>query len=284
MSKSDPRLTPARPDLAASHLRGKYHAERYVDGELRQVRVGHCNLHSDPRHDEGLDTQLHFGQVFRVFDEQEGWAWGQAELDGYVGYVPSSALSTSIAGATHRVSTLRTLVYPGPSMKLIPTETLSLNAEVVVSGEKGGFAETQVGFVPTRHLRPKDHLAQDVVDTAVQFLGVPYLWGGRTSLGIDCSGLIQEAFLSAGEIVARDTDLQEKSIGERINPDNSLMGLERGDLVFWDRHVGIMKDAKTLVHANAFHMSVEAEPVSHAVERIMSAEGPVTSIRRWKPD
>lgn len=281
MDKLDRRLTPARPDVAASDLRGVVKAERYSDGVLKQVCVGHCNLHETPCRDDGLDTQLHIGQTFRVYDEQAGWAWGQATFDKYVGYVPSGALSGDVLETTHRVGVLRTFIYPAPSVKRTPNEVLSLNAEVAVLGEKDGYAETAFGYVFARHLRSKEVAVPDVVAAALTFLRVPYLWGGRTGLGIDCSGLIQESFLNAGRVVPRDTDLQEDSIGVRINADNRLDGLQRGDLVFWDRHVGIMTDPNTLLHANAYHMCVEAEPLAQAVERIRSVEGPVTSIRRW---
>ncbi len=283
MASIDRRLTPARPDLAASHLRGSVEAERYVDGSVHQVCVGHCNLHAAPRRDDGLETQLHLGQSFTVYDEQEGWAWGQASFDGYVGYVPSNALAQPSAETTHRVSALRSFVYPAASMKMTPTDILSMNAEVAVLAEQDGYAETQIGFVFARHLQPKSDFQPSVVDTALKYVGVPYLWGGRTSLGIDCSGLVQEAFLSTGMNVPRDTDQQENAIGRRINLDNSLAGLEKGDLVFWDRHVGIMVDPTHLIHANAYHMYVEVEPLSDAVERIKTVEGPVTSIRRWQP-
>lgn len=283
MPSYDRRLTPARDDLAASHLKGTVDAERFVDGIAHQVIVGHCNLHAQPRRDDGLDTQLHCGQMFIVYEEREGWAWGQVDFDGYVGYVPADALSKNPVPTTHRVTALRSFVYPGPSIKLLPVDTLSLNAEVAVERQHDGFAVTPAGYIFGRHISPKDQLTEDVVECALDFLGIPYLWGGRTSFGIDCSGLVQEAFLCAGMTVPRDADLQEKSIGQRINEDNSLNGLRRGDLIFWDRHVGIMVDGQTLLHANAHHMCVAEEPLSKAVERIAAVEGPVTSIRRPDP-
>ena len=280
MTSFDRRLTPVRPDVAAVEYQDHHLSERYAVGELRQVAFGHCNLHETPCLEVGLDTQLHCGETFMVYDEKDGWAWGQATRDGYVGYVASGGLGAIVEETSHRVNVLRSFVYPEPNMKRTPISCLSLNAEVTIVGEENGFAKTSRGYVWAMHLCDKQMAAGNHVENALRFEGVPYLWGGRTSLGIDCSGLIQEAFLAAGRSVPRDSDMQEQSIGVQINPDNSIEGLKAGDLVFWDRHVGLMTDPVTLLHANAHHMCVAEEPLAQAVARIAKAEGPITSIRR----
>ena len=280
MTSFDRRLIPVRPDVAAVQYQDDHLSERYTVGELRQVAYGHCNLYETPCAEVGLDTQLHCGETFMVYDEKDGWAWGQVTRDGYVGYVPSDGLRRAVEETTHRVKVLRTFVYPEPNMKRTPISCLSLNAEVFVDGEESGFSKTSRGYVWTVHLSDKQERSGTAIENAQRFLGVPYLWGGRTSLGIDCSGLIQEAFLAAGRMVQRDSDMQEQSIGVQINHGNSTDGLEAGDLVFWDRHVGIMTDRVTLLHANAHHMSVATEPLAQAVARIATVEGPITSIRR----
>ena len=280
MTSFDRRLIPVRPDVAAVQYQDDHLSERYAVGELRQVAYGHCNLHETPCADVGLDTQLHCGETFMVYDEKDGWAWGQVTRDGYVGYVRSEGLRRQVEQTTHRVKVLRSFVYPEPNMKRTPISCLSLNAEVNVDGDEAGFAKTTQGFVWAAHLGDKEEGSGSVVENAQRFVGVPYLWGGRTSLGIDCSGLIQEAFLAAGQTVQRDSDMQEQSIGTQINLDNSIDGLKSGDLVFWDRHVGIMTDPETVLHANAYHMSVASEPLAQAVARIATVEGPITSIRR----
>ncbi len=211
----------------------------------------------------------------------EGWAWGQLDHDQYVGWLPSGALMADIAAPTHRVSVLRTFLYPGPSIKLPPVAALSLGSRVAVSRLQGDFAITPQGAVYAPHLAPLDAVEDDFVAVAERFEGVPYLWGGRTSLGLDCSGLAQVALGAAGVAAPRDSDMQEKALGRPIDVGPTLAGLRRGDLVFWKGHVGIMRDAETLLHANGHFMLVTSEPLAVAVARIAAKEGgPVTSVRR----
>jgi len=275
---SDPRLTPARPDLAAAFLRGRVEAARFVEGERRAVVESNAPLRRRPAPDAPLETEALFGETVVVYEEHEGWAWGQLERDGYVGYLPAAALG-DFTPATHRVATLRAHAYPGPSIKLPPLRALAFGALVTIARIKGEFAVGGDGaHYWARHLVPTDSLEADVVEVARRFLGVPYLWGGRTAEGLDCSGLAQTAFRAVGIGAPRDSDMMEAGFGERLA---AYAPLRRGDLVFWRGHVGLISGEDTLLHANGFHMLVVEEPFAEACRRIgATGGGPVTSIRR----
>lgn len=279
----DPRITPARPDLAALHLRGRVEAARFVEGRRMRVRAPSAPMRQQPRPDAALDTEALHGEVVTVYEEsEEGWAWGQIEADGYVGYLPSEALATEGDAPSHRVAALRTFVYPGPSIKLPPVAALSLGARLGVAREEGAFAVTgDGGFVFAAHLAALDAVEPDFVTVAERFLGVPYLWGGRTGLGLDCSGLVQVALGAAGRIAPRDSDQQERAVGVPLALGEDLAGLARGDLIFWRGHMGVMLDAERLLHANGHHMAVAIEPLRGARDRIRSnSYGPITGARR----
>lgn len=274
----DPRITPARTDLAASHLRGKVEAERFADGTVQEVVTGLAPLRQAPSHEAPLLTEALRGERVTIYEnDEEGWAWGQLADDGYVGWLPASALLMPGPEPTHKVAALRTLVFPGPSIKLPPLDALPLGARVAVTREQDDFAVTSSGgFVPMRHLVPLAQAEPDFVAVAERFLGVPYLWGGKSSLGLDCSGLVQIALAACGVRCPRDSDMQEKAIGKPAN----LAGLQHGDLIFWKGHVAIARARNSLIHANAFHMSVTVEPVAEALARIGTAGSQVTSVRR----
>jgi len=279
----DQRLTPARPDLAALHLRGRVEAARFVEGRRMRVLSPCAPMRRQPRPDAPLDTEALHGEVVTVYEQsEEGWAWGQIETDGYVGYLPSEALAAEAASPTHRVAALRTFIYPGPSIKLPPVGALSLGSRLAVAREEGTFAVTgDGGFVFAAHLAPVDAAEPDFVAVAERFLGVPYLWGGRTSLGLDCSGLVQVALGAAGQAAPRDSDQQEAALGAPLQIGDDLSGLARGDLIFWRGHVGVMLDAERLLHANGHHMAVAVEPLRDARDRIRAnSYGPITSARR----
>ena len=191
--------------------------------------------------------------------------------------MPTSALRDLGKSPTHRVAVPRTLVFPGPSIRLPPLEGLSFGCKLAITRIDGPLAVTDTnGFVPACHLKPLDTSEPDFVAVAETFVGVPYLWGGKTSLGLDCSGLVQIALMTSGTACPRDSDMQERALGAGV----PLSDLQRGDLVFWEGHVAIAHDATTLVHANAFHMAVAFEPVAEAIERIAAAGSEVTSVRR----
>jgi hypothetical protein len=278
----DPRLTPARPDLAAIHLQGRVAAARFVEGVMREVVDAQAPVRRTPAPDAVLDTEALRGERVAVYEAtEEGWSWGQLESDNYVGWLPTGALALPGPSATHKVTAVRTLVFPGPSIKLPPIEALSFGCRLSVARIVDDLAMTVAGgWVPARHLAPKQDLEGDFVAVAERFVGVPYLWGGKTSFGIDCSGLVQVALASAGVACPRDSDMQETSLGRPVAPTADFSNLRRGDLVFWKGHVAIVRDPTSLVHANAFHMAVAIEPRSQAFDRIRSAGGDVTSVRR----
>ena len=239
-------------------------------------------LRHAPSPDALLDTEALKGERVTVYEmNDEGWAHGRLEADGYVGYLPASALREPGPAPTHKVAALRTLVFPGPSIKLAPVEALALGCRLAIARIEPPFAViASGGYVPARHLAAIDTMEPDFVAVAERFLGAPYLWGGKTSLGLDCSGLVQVALAACGMSCARDSDMQERALGKPVASDN---GPRRGDLMFWNGHVAIVRDQATLIHANAFHIAVEIEPIVEAVARIGAAGSEVTSVRRIEP-
>ncbi|MGH6768449.1 MAG: NlpC/P60 family protein [Xanthobacteraceae bacterium] len=282
MNPHDPRITPARPDLAARHLEGKVEAARFVDGALREVVAPQAPLRREPSPDAPLDTEALRGERVMVYETiEEGWSWGQLQNDSYVGWMPTEALREPGPPPTHAVAALRTLVFPGPSIKLPPLEALSLGCRLAVSGIEPPFAITEAHrYVPLRHLIGTEEAQDDAVSVAEQFTGAPYLWGGKTSFGLDCSALVQLAMTACGIICPRDSDMQENSLGRPITPADDFSNLRRGDLMFWKGHVAIVRDASTIVHANAHHMAVAAEPIADAVTRIRAAGCELSSVKR----
>ncbi len=282
MTLLDRRLTPARPDLAAAHLQGEVEAEKYVEGRRVKICAGLADLRPEPAQDVPIDTQALYGEAAVLYEDHEGFGWVQLERDSYVGYVAMIALADCSAPPTHRVRVNRTFIYPGPNMKLPIVEALPLGARVSVAETNENFVRlADGGFIFAAHLCPLDELDGDFVAVAERLLHAPYLWGGKSSLGVDCSGLVQISLDAAGVKSPRDTDLQEQALGRPLPAEDGLSDLARGDLVFWRGHVGIMQDAGTLLHANAHHMMVASEPLAEARDRIFAGSGvSITSIRR----
>lgn len=281
MKPLDPRVTPARDDVAASFLRGKVQAQRFSDGAPHHVTVGLASLRVEPSDAAMQDTELLCGEDFVVYDEKDGWAWGQSTLDDYVGYVRSEALASGIANADRRVSALLTPVRPQADLKIPPLDLLPMNARVKAEGREKRFTRIAAErFVFTDHLKALGTFESDWVAVAERFLGVPYVWGGRTVRGLDCSGLIQTALHAAGIACPRDADMQEEAVGKALGISDDFSGLQRGDLVFWKDHVGAMLDVTHMLHANGFAMAVSIEPLKDVVQRNRDIGNAVSSIRR----
>ena len=277
----DPRLTPARGDLAAKYLEGTIKAARFVAGEEFEISEAIAPLRNGPSSDAKLATQALLGERVTVYDRNsEGFAWGQLNSDGYVGWLPDRALTKPGTAATHKVTALRTFAFPGPSIKLAPVDTLVMGTRLTVVREQGAFAVTrQNWYLPRQHVARIDAMAEDFVAVAERFVGTPYLWGGKSSLGIDCSGLVQVSLNAAGTGCPRDSDMQRDSLGrtlEAVEPRR----LQRGDLIFWNGHVAIARGADSIVHANAHHMATVIENTSDAIARIKAAGSEILTIKR----
>jgi cell wall-associated NlpC family hydrolase len=280
MPAFDPRVTPARADLAARHLEGRVEAARFVEGRVCEVIEPQVPLRREPRPDAPLDTEALKGERVTIYDTNgEGWAWGQLASDGYVGWLPENALAPPGAAPTHKVTALRTLVFPGSLIKQPPLEALPLGARLAIARIEDRMAVTPSGgYVPATHLASLDKNESDFVAVAERFLGAPYLWGGKTALGLDCSGLVQVALTACGVACPRDSDMQEAALGTAVSAD--LLALRRGDLIFWKGHVAIVRGPDSQLHANAHHMAVAIEPIAEAVARIRNAGSEISSVRR----
>lgn len=277
--KLDPRTTPIRDGVASRRLEGLVEAEVYLDPRPRVCVRPAAGIHAAP--DAGAEQmdQLLFGETFEVLEEEaNGWVWGQAARDGYVGFVTAAALAEPGPRPTHRIAALRTFAFETPSIKSRALGAYSMNSLVAVEEVEGRLAKVWgAGWMPVQHLAPIGTVEADPAAVAESYLGAPYLWGGRESIGLDCSGLVQQAMLACGQACPRDTDQQEIVIGEEIG----RQAFGRGDLVFWKGHVAIGLDGERIVHANGHHMRVEIEGLDEAIERIEKAgSGKPTSFRR----
>jgi len=270
----DRRLFAYRQDLAEEGLRGRVEADRFVTGDAGRVRVPKIALRPRPDIFSGVDTELLFGEPVDILDIADGWAWIKSGLDSYVGYLPQAAVIETAPEPTHWVSAPRTFLYPEPDMKRPPLDTLSMGSRLAVTGEvvtRGTrYVITPEGAVIAGHVEPVGvPIARDYVDIAARFLETPYLWGGRSAFGLDCSGLAQLSLMMAGHPAPRDSDQQAASLGQDV----AASELRRGDLVFWKGHVGIMEAADSMIHANGHTMSVSRESLDDAIARIRPVYG-----------
>lgn len=280
MSILDPRRHAIRPDLADIALAGKVEDRTFVTPRRMRIIDPLAGVHKAPSFDSMQLTQGLMGETAKVFSEEGGWSWVQLERDGYVGYVNANSLRAETAELTHRIAVPATFLYAEPNLKSQPAIAVTLNAQVTVTGGDEKFSHVSNGrFVFAAHLKPAGTPDTDYVAVAERFLHVPYYWGGKSVHGLDCSGLVQLAMQSCGITCPRDSDMQEAAFGKAVLV-NGLDNLRRGDLVFWDGHVGIMRDGATLLHANGHHMMVVAEPLKEAVDRIAQRYGQITSIKR----
>ena len=278
----DPRLNAYRLDLAETGLEGKVDAAQFVDGEKARIVVSTAELRSGPNLIKGIDTQLLYGEPVTVFEYSRGWSWVKSDIDSYVGYLPDRFLADPEPQPTHWVTAPRTFIYPEAELKTQPVGGLSMGSRIAAEDETEVRGTRYLVLedgraVIANHCRPVGQPENpDYVSIAVRFLETPYLWGGRSGFGIDCSGLVQLSMMMAGMAAPRDSDMQAESLGAEISGDQ----LRRGDLVFWKGHVGIMEDGETMIHANGYTMSVARERLEDAIERISSLYGEPTGFRR----
>lgn len=285
MTFPDKRLAAYRPDLADERLRGQVEAARFVEGRPARITAPVADMRSRPSLDAGISTQLLMGAEIAVFDKADGFAWVQSRRDGYVGYVASADIGPIGQAPTHRVIAPRSFVYSGADLRLPRTGVLSMGAELTVVGK----AETRGtiyallpdgGAMIAAHLSPADAPADDYVAVAETLIHTPYLWGGSSAFGIDCSALVQLAMRMAGRDVQRDSDMQASGLGAELDPGPGQENLRRGDLVFWKGHVAIMTDPRTMIHANGHTMLVSREGLAEAIDRIGYLYGSPTGFRR----
>lgn len=274
----DPRLTLARADLAEQALEGILPAAVYAPVQPMQCQASVAAVRASPDLQARQNDQLIFGEAFDVVETSEGWAWGQARRDGYVGWVELSELAAPILSPTHRVCAIRTYAFSQPDLMSSQPRLLNLNSLVCVEDSRDRFLKVaRAGWVAESHLAALDDFATDPVAVAEQHLGAPYQWGGRESVGLDCSGLVQQALFACGRACPRDADMQAEALGSPVAGSASGAGqLRRGDLVFWSGHVAMMLDAASVIHANGWRMQVSVDPLADVVARV----GPPVALRR----
>lgn len=285
MTTLNPRLNAFRDDLADISLKGLVEARSFVSGTPASIATPVADMRRSPKPDAGLDTQLVLGQPVTVFERADGWAWVQGRDDGYVGYLQERALTETGTSPTHFVITPRSFVYPGHDLRLPMVRALSMGSLVTVTGEAETRGTRYLNLADgsamiARHLRPIAETAPDYVAVAEELMNTPYLWGGTSGFGIDCSGLVQLSMRISGMAAQRDTNMQEETLGQPLDPGPDFRNAKRGDLVFWKGHVAIMTSDTDMIHANGHTMLVSREGLKEAISRIGYLYGQPTSFRR----
>lgn len=276
MKKPDPRRNAYSNELANAKLEGQVGAERFAHGKIMSIVVPVAGMYATPNTTASLINQAILGDQVNVFEIKDGWAWGQLEKDEYVGYLPEKNLVDGGFDATHRVSVPASFFYPEPDIKSQPATRVFMNSQIEIVGVERDWAKTKDGkFIFAKHICSVDQFGADPVSEAEKFLNAPYLWGGSTLDGLDCSALVQQAYHACGKPCPRDTDMIETDIGSQGH--NSFA---RGDLVFWDGHIGMMVDEKRMIHANGHHMAVVIEDFTEAEQRINKEYGSTARIKR----
>ena len=266
----DRRILLARPDLADERLEGLVRAERFASVQALRCVTPTAGIVRTPDDEAEREDELLFGEGFDALEISGGWAWGQARRDGYVGFVRADALGAAGEAPTHRVRALRTCGFARPDLKSKVVALISMNSLIHAGERHGGYVDSgEGGWIFERHLSPIGVFETDPAEVAERYLGSPYLWGGRSSLGLDCSGLVLSSLQAVGRACPRDTDQQLAFFSDAGNRG----ALQRGDLVFWKGHTGMMLDGERLLHANAHHMAVAIEPVDQAISRIRENQG-----------
>jgi hypothetical protein len=277
----DRRLHAFRPDLADAALQGRVEAQRFTPGQPARLVRGAAALRRSPDPDQGIDTQLLYGERVTCFDVREGFAWVRNEQDGYVGYLDAEALGEPGPHPTHRVSALRTFLYPKPDMKMPVLDALSLTSPVNVEEVEGVYGRLDTGgWIFLEHLRPFEQGEPDIVATAQRFLGMPYRWGGKESVGLDCSALVQMALHDAGLPCPRDSDMQADRVGQPVAAGGDV---ERGDLLYFPGHVAIALSPTRVIHATAFTMAVCEEDLEAVIARALAESGRGLTAHRRLP-